>query len=71
MSVCGLFWTLILSLRAGSAKDYGDSSKLDDEAVMEEEYCVTGMENECLIGKNNDKKTQIVLEVHFIGEKKQ
>lgn len=45
LSVCGLVWTLILSVMAGSAKAHQEPQG----DMPEEEYCVTGMENECLI----------------------
>ncbi|CAB9504834.1 expressed unknown protein [Seminavis robusta] len=71
LSVCGLFWTMILSVMAGSAKDYpttatstteDQSPQQQDEPLQQslsatsttttpaaEPYCVTGMEEECLI----------------------
>ena len=74
LSVCGLCWTMILSVMAGSAKDYGNKSQetvvvasRSDEVTTipasasttttmeqqqqppEEPYCVTGMEDNCLI----------------------
>ena len=43
LCVCGLAWTSILSIMAGSTKSYVSGS------TKEYKYCVTGMENECVV----------------------
>jgi len=53
LSVCGLAWTFILSVMAGSTKSYGKTGAAaaeeqnQDEII--EEYCITGAEEECSI----------------------
>ena len=53
LSVCGLAWTFILSVMAGSTKSYGKTGTAaaeeqnQDEII--EEYCITGAEEECSI----------------------
>lgn len=43
--IFGLIWTVILSISAGSVQ----SEDTEDAAVQEEVYCVTGMEDNCMI----------------------
>jgi hypothetical protein len=43
LCVCGLAWTSILSIMAGSTKSYVSGS------TKEYKYCVTGMENDCVV----------------------
>mmetsp|Transcript_21106 Transcript_21106/g.29358 ORF Transcript_21106/g.29358 Transcript_21106/m.29358 type:complete len:303 (+) Transcript_21106:132-1040(+) len=57
LCICGLAWTVILSLMAGSTKGYSDEEK---------PYCVTGMEDECelpdeLFPVNADAKEEVEL----------
>ena len=49
LSVCGLCWTFILSVMAGSTKSYGDSK--EEESI--EEYCITGAEECCDIDEEH------------------
>jgi protein Mpv17 len=46
--VCGLVWTVILSVVAGSVK-VQEEEDIGGLALQEEAYCVTGMEGGCLI----------------------
>jgi len=55
LSVCGLAWTFILSVMAGSTKSFGktndDNAEIEDESTSTviEEYCITGAEECCNI----------------------
>jgi len=48
LSVCGLCWTFILSVMAGSTKSYGTT---EEDKI--EEYCVTGAEECCDIDEEH------------------
>jgi len=50
LSLCGLGWTFILSVMAGSTKSYGKTTDIESkEEQYIEEYCITGAEECCNI----------------------
>jgi hypothetical protein len=50
--MCGLVWTVILSIVAGSVKAQ-EEDEIGGLALQEEVYCVTGMEGGCLIDSDD------------------
>ena len=64
VSVAGLFWTIILSVMAGSTtttQQSQDSTEIsiEQDMVEEEVYCVTGMEDECVLPEDLFPQTSL------------